>query len=114
MLFFFFSLKPLQLWGLHNFLQNCYLFPFTSAISSAGGTMDQRFMPIRNGFIQGLSEAIGPRQFAESISGPSHFLLSPLQAKQVLIVPCALILSFHLDTFAPPSPQRHKAESILF
>lgn len=42
--------------------------PFTMAISSAGGTMDQRFMPIRTGFIQGVSKAIGPRQFAVSIS----------------------------------------------
>ena len=76
--------------------------------------MDQRFMPIRNGFIQGFSEAIGPRQFAESIAGPSHFLLSPLQAKQFLFAPCLLILSPHLDTFAPPSLQRHKAAPILF
>lgn len=42
--------------------------PFTMAISSAGGTMDQRFMPIRTGFIQGVSKATGPRQFAVSIS----------------------------------------------
>lgn len=38
------------------------------AISSASGTMDLRFMPIRIGFIQGVSEAIDPRQFAASIS----------------------------------------------
>lgn len=49
-------------------------------------------MPIRIGFIQGVSEAIGPRQFPESVSGPSHLSLSPLQARHVPTAPYLLTL----------------------
>lgn len=43
----FFPFKPLQLWDLHYFLGKRISLPLHLGYSSAGGTMDQRYKPVR-------------------------------------------------------------------
>lgn len=72
-----FPFKPMQLWGLHNFLGKRFSLHHHFGCSSAGGTMDQRYKPGRLDLCRKLARqsALDSLLKADLVLPASHFPL---------------------------------------